>query len=43
MAPLDKPVLFGFDSGHEHPNYSLYLGREVTLDVTPDGGLLKFM
>ena len=40
--PTDKPVLFGFDAGHEHPNYSLYLGREVTLDVTPDGGLLKF-
>ena len=43
MAPLDKPVLFGFDCGHEHPNYSLYLGREVTLDVTPDGGYLKFI
>ena len=43
MAPLDKPVLFGFDCGHEHPNYSLYLGREVTLDVTPDGGSLKFV
>ena len=43
MAPLDKPVLFGFESGHEHPNDSLYLGREVTLDVTPDGGLLKFI
>ena len=41
--PADKPVLFGFDCGHEHPNYSLYLGREVTLDVTPDGGCLKFM
>ena len=40
--PDGKPVLFGFDAGHEHPNYSLYLGREVTLDVTPDGGLLKF-
>jgi muramoyltetrapeptide carboxypeptidase len=40
--PSDKPVLFGFDCGHEHPNYSLYLGREVTLDVTPDGGYLKF-
>ena len=40
--PTDKPVLFGFDAGHEHPNYSLYLGREVTLDVTPDSGLLKF-
>ena len=43
MAPLDKPVLFGFDCGHEHPNYSLYLGREVSLDITPDGGLLKFL
>ena len=43
MAPLDKPVLFGFDCGHEHPNYSLYLGREVTLDVTPDGGSIKFL
>ena len=43
MAPLDKPVLFGFDCGHEHPNYSLYLGRAVSLDVTPDGGLLKFI
>ncbi|MBR6424109.1 MAG: LD-carboxypeptidase [Bacteroidales bacterium] len=43
MAPLDKPVLFGFDCGHEHPNYSLYLGRAVSLDVTPDGGFLKFL
>ena len=43
MAPLDKPVLFGFDCGHEHPNYSLYLGREVTLDVSADGGCLKFI
>ncbi len=41
--PADKPVLFGFDCGHEHPNYSLYLGREVTLDVTSDGGYLKFI
>ena len=43
MAPLSKPVLFGFDCGHEHPNYSLYLGREVSLDVTPDGGYLKYL
>ena len=43
MAPLDKPVLFGFDCGHEHPNYSLYLGREVSLDITSDGGSLKFV
>jgi len=43
MAPLDKPVLFGLDCGHEHPNYSLYLGREVTLDITSDGGSIKFL
>ena len=43
MAPLDKPVLFGFDCGHEHPNYSLYLGREITLDITSDGGSLQFV
>ena len=41
--PADKPVLFGFDCGHEHPNSSLYLGRKVSLDVTPDGGYLKFL
>ena len=41
--PGGKPVLFGFEAGHEHPNYSLYMGREATLDVTPDGGYLKFI
>ena len=41
--PADKPVLFGFECGHEHPNYSLYLGREVTLDITSDGGSIKFL
>ena len=41
--PAGKPVLFGFDCGHEHPNHSLYLGREVTLDVGPDGGYLMFL
>lgn len=41
--PDDRPVLFGFDAGHEHPNYSLYLGREATLDITDDGGYLKFL
>jgi len=42
MAPLDKPVLFGFDCGHEHPNYSLYLGREASLEITSEGGWLSF-
>ena len=41
--PADKPVLFGFDCGHDHPNYSLYLGRPVSLDITADGGYLKYL
>jgi len=40
---LDKPVLFGFPCGHEHPNYSLYEGREVELKVDAKGGSLKFL
>lgn len=40
---LDKPVLYGFSCGHEHPNYSLYEGREVELKVDASGGSLKFL
>lgn len=39
---LDIPVLFGFPAGHEQPNYSLYMGREVELTVTDAGGKLLF-
>jgi len=28
------PVMFGFPAGHEHPNLSLYMGREVELRVS---------
>ena len=42
MAPLQKPVLFGFDCGHEHPNNSLYLGREATLTIDPHGARLAY-
>lgn len=39
---LNVPVLFGFPCGHEHPNYSLYMGREVELKVDETGGTLTF-
>lgn len=42
MDKLSCPVLFGMPCGHEHPNFSLYLGREVELTVSKDGGLLEF-
>ena len=31
---FDYPVMFGFPAGHEHPNLSLYMGREVKMRVT---------
>ncbi len=40
---LGVPVLFGFPAGHSYPNYSLYMGREILLSVTPEGGLLEFL
>lgn len=43
MDRLDCPVLFGCDCGHEQPNISLYLGREVELTVAPDGGTIEFL
>ena len=30
---LNIPVCFGFPAGHEQPNYALYFGREIMLDV----------
>ena len=30
---LNIPVCFGFPAGHEEPNYALYFGREITLDI----------
>ena len=43
MSKLNIPVAFGFPSGHEHPNYSLYLGREVNLLVDENGSHLEFV
>jgi len=36
------PVMFGFPAGHGHPNMSLFLGREVKLEVGRDGCRLQF-
>jgi Uncharacterized proteins, homologs of microcin C7 resistance protein MccF len=40
---LDCPVMFGMPSGHEQPNYPLIMGREVSLEVGPEGGHLEFL
>ncbi len=42
-APLNMPVLFGFPCGHEQPTYSIYMGREVSLEVNEKGGELRFL
>lgn len=42
LRPLGIPVLFGLPAGHEEPNLALYLGREVSVTVTPEGGSLRF-
>ena len=40
--PLGIPVIYGFPAGHEDPNLSLYLGREVTVSVGTQGASLLF-
>lgn len=42
-APLGIPVMFNFPCGHEHPNASIYLGREVEMSVSQSGGVLRFL
>ena len=39
---LNIPVVFGFPSGHEEPNYSVYQGRKATLVVDEKGSVLSF-
>ena len=41
--PSRLSVLFGFPCGHEQPNYSLVLGREAVMEVSPDGGFLRLL
>lgn len=41
--PLGIPVMYNFPCGHEHPNVSIYLGREVEMSVSQSGGVLRFL
>lgn len=37
------PVIFGFPAGHDRPNYALYFGRMVRVEVTKNGSVLEFL
>jgi Uncharacterized proteins, homologs of microcin C7 resistance protein MccF len=39
---LNIPIVFGFPSGHGRPNYAIYIGREVTLNVNESGADIIF-
>ncbi len=41
--PLNIPVMYGLPCGHEDPNVSLYLGRNISLDVGEEGGRIAFL
>ncbi|MCX6237857.1 MAG: LD-carboxypeptidase [Bacteroidia bacterium] len=36
VAPYSFPVVFGFQSGHELPNYPLLMGSRISLNVSED-------
>jgi muramoyltetrapeptide carboxypeptidase len=42
VAEYHYPVLYNFPAGHDHPNLSLPLGREVTLSVSDHACKLSF-
>ncbi len=42
LRPLGIPVVYGFPAGHAAPNRSVYLGREVTVQVDETGVRLLF-
>tara|TARA_B100000809_G_scaffold266892_1_gene332615 strand:+ start:8651 stop:9562 length:912 start_codon:yes stop_codon:yes gene_type:complete len=43
VAKYNFPVLFDFPAGHEPENRALYLGRNITLDVTASSGSIHFI
>ncbi|MDR2801896.1 MAG: LD-carboxypeptidase [Prevotellaceae bacterium] len=43
LNPLNIPVCYGFPAGHDEPNYSLYFGRELSLEVNDAGVKVKFL
>lgn len=42
-AELKIPAIFAFPSGHVHPNFSLYMNRDVKMTVDASGGRITFM
>lgn len=42
-SELNIPVIFSFPSGHVHPNYSLYMNRNVRMTVDANGGQITFL
>lgn len=43
VEPYDFPVCFGFPAGHREPNLALVLGREVHLEVHPEGSIMEYL
>lgn len=43
VKPYDFPVCFGFPSGHQEPNLAMVFGREVHLEVSPEGCIMEYI
>jgi len=43
VEPYDFPVCFGFPAGHQEPNLAMILGREVHLEVNPEGCIMEYI
>jgi muramoyltetrapeptide carboxypeptidase len=43
VEPYDFPVCFGFPAGHQDPNLPIILGREVHLEVNPEGSIMEYL
>lgn len=43
VESLGIPVMYGVDSGHGNPNYPLYLGRPVKMEVTSSNATITFL
>jgi muramoyltetrapeptide carboxypeptidase len=41
VAPFRYPVVFGFQAGHELPNYPLLMGSKVSMNVSEDQVIFK--
>ena len=42
VEKLNIPVCFGFPAGHDEPNYALYFGREMQLEITEKSSKIIF-